>query len=304
MSKTHQIELAKINTEGLQTRAALNRATIKEYAAAERDQGAVFPPVTVFLGPDGVYRLADGFHRLEVARQAGRTTIAAEVHEGNFIDALKVALLANAAHGLRCTPADKRKAVMLAYKYRLELGLGEVPSQRAVADTVGVSATFAGLHLSTVRTWRESQARTGADGKTYSLRSNSSDLRPPSADLSLPPSAHSLPAVLRPLDRCGYEVPPALQPLWKRGEEVRELCALVNQIKSVLGYGWYKNDPLWREMNHTSLQELATNLLNKIRVAEPFCVCPLCRGRGCKTCCGRGLISERRYNLEVPDVLK
>ena len=34
MSKTQQIELAKISTEGLQTRAALNRATVKDYANA------------------------------------------------------------------------------------------------------------------------------------------------------------------------------------------------------------------------------------------------------------------------------
>ena len=36
MSKTHQIELDKITTEGLQTRAAINRARVKEFAAAER----------------------------------------------------------------------------------------------------------------------------------------------------------------------------------------------------------------------------------------------------------------------------
>ncbi len=288
MSKTYQIELTKITTEGLQTRAALNLATVKEYASAVSDLGAVFPPVTVFLGPDGVYRLADGFHRLEVARRQGHKTIAAEVREGGFIDALKVALLANAAHGLRRTAADKRNAVMIAYKYRLELGLGEVPSANSVARTLGVSDHFAGLHLSTVRTWRESQARTGTDGKTYSLQSNASDLR-------LPPSGHSLPAVLRPLDQLGREVPPALQPLWDRGAEVGALCDKVARVQTVLRTAQDRNDPLWCEVDFVSALDSADKLLQNIKQAEPYCVCPLCKGVGCMTCCERGFLSERRY---------
>ena len=212
------------------------------------------------------------------------------MREGGFEVALKFAFLANAEHGLRRTAADKRKAVMLAYKYRLELDLGEVPAANAVAKRVGVSNHFAGLQLGTVPSWRDAQART-----------RSSVLRPPASDLSLPSSVPQVPA---PLDRFGREISPELQPLWDRGAEVRELCALVNQVKSVLGYGWYKNDPLWRDMDHPSLQELASNLLKKIQVAEPYCVCPLCRGCGCKTCSGRGLIGERTYIYDVPDALK
>ena len=202
MSKTYQIELTKITTEGLQTRASLNTASVKENVAAERDRGAVFPPVTLFLGPDGLYRLADGFHRLEVARRLGRKTIAAEVREGGFIDALKFALLANAAHGLRRTAADKRNAVMIAYKYRLELGLGEVPSARAVSEKVGVSHIVAAHQLDTVPSWRYAQARTGADGRTRSLRYSA--LQPPASDLTLPSSALSLQPfpVFRPLRLC------------------------------------------------------------------------------------------------------
>ena len=303
MSQTHQIELAKITTEGLQTRAALNLATVKEYAAAERDLGAVFPPVTVFLGPDGVYRLADGFHRLEVARRQGHKTIVADVREGGFIDALKVALLANAAHGLRRTAADKSNAVMIAYKYRLELGLGEVPSANSVARRLGVSDHFAGLHLSTVRTWRESQARTGTDGKTYSLQSNSADHRPPSADLNLLSSGHSLPPVLGPLDQLGLEVPPALQPLWDRGAEVGALCDKVARVQTVLRTAQDRNDPLWCEVDFVSALDSADKLLKNIKQAEPYCVCPLCKGVGCMTCCERGILSERRY-IKFQDTLK
>ena len=180
MAKVLHIELVKIDTEGLQTRAALNMDTVHEYAEEERERGAVFPPVILFLGADGKYRLADGFHRVAVARQEGRKKVAAEVREGGFAEALTYALTANAAHGLRRTVADKRNSVMVAYKHRIALGLGEVPAARAVAELVGVSNHFAGIQLGTVPSWREATERTGADGKTRVLP-------PPPVRRSVPP---------------------------------------------------------------------------------------------------------------------
>ena len=180
MAKVLHIELVKIDTEGLQTRAALDMETVREYAEAEAERGAVFPPVVVFLGSDGKYRLADGFHRVTMARQQGKKRVAAEVREGGFAEALTYALTANAAHGLRRTVADKRNAVMVAYKHRITLGLGEVPAANAVAQLVGVSNHFAGLQLGTVPTWASAQERTGRDGKTYGLP-------PPPVRRSVPP---------------------------------------------------------------------------------------------------------------------
>ena len=169
MAKVLHIELVKIDTEGLQTRAALDMDTVREYAEAESERGAVFPPVVVFLGADGKYRLADGFHRVAMARQQGKKRVAAEVREGEFVDALTYALMANAAHGLRRTVADKRNSVMVAYKHRIALGLGEVPAANAVAQLVGVSHTFVGTQLATVATWASAHERKGRDGKTYGL---------------------------------------------------------------------------------------------------------------------------------------
>lgn len=178
--KVQHIELVKIDTEGLQTRAALNMEAVREYAEEERERGAVFPPVVVFLGADGTYRLADGFHRVAMARQEGRKKVAAEVREGGFAEALTYALTANTAHGLRRTVADKRNAVMVAYRHRIALGLGEVPAANAVALLVGVSNHFAGHQLGTVPAWAAAQERTGRDGKTYGLP-------PPPVRRNMPP---------------------------------------------------------------------------------------------------------------------
>ncbi len=74
--------------------------------------GAVFPPVVVFF--DGLeYWLADGFHRVNAAIQAGIEHINVDVKEGDKRDALLYAVGANSSHGLRRTNEDKRNAVLL-----------------------------------------------------------------------------------------------------------------------------------------------------------------------------------------------
>ena len=105
------LSLDKIRIDGgTQSRAKIDQATVAEYADAMRD-GAKFPPVIVFH--DGAeYFLADGFHRYFAAKKAGSPGILCNVEEGTLRDAILYSFGANADHGLRRTPADKRKAVM------------------------------------------------------------------------------------------------------------------------------------------------------------------------------------------------
>src|SRR5690606_24706601 len=93
-----------------QPRAEMDAVVIADYADAMRE-GATFPPVVAFY--DGAaYWLADGFHRAEAARVAGLDSIAADVRQGTRRDAVLYSVGANAAHGLRRTNADKRRAVL------------------------------------------------------------------------------------------------------------------------------------------------------------------------------------------------
>lgn len=105
------VNLDAIRVDGdTQARAAgLDLGTVAEYVTALED-GATFPPVTVIAEGSDLW-LADGFHRVEAHRRAGRETIAAVVTEGTRRDAVLVACTANATHGLRRTNADKRRAV-------------------------------------------------------------------------------------------------------------------------------------------------------------------------------------------------
>jgi ParB-like nuclease domain len=49
------------------------------------------PPVTVFRLEDQTLLLADGYHRLAAAQQAGRSTVKAEIREGTRADAMQFA---------------------------------------------------------------------------------------------------------------------------------------------------------------------------------------------------------------------
>lgn len=105
-----RLHLAQIRINGgTQPRASLHGETVREYAEAMLE-GAIFPPVTVFYDGNG-YWLADGFHRFEAAKLNGALDILAEIKQGTRRDAILYSVGANAAHGMRRTNADKRRAV-------------------------------------------------------------------------------------------------------------------------------------------------------------------------------------------------
>jgi hypothetical protein len=87
----------------------IDPGTVASYAE-DLKAGSIFPPITVYQG-GAEYHLADGFHRVEAARQIGRDTILAEVRQGTSRDATLAACAANATHGLRRTNEDKRRAI-------------------------------------------------------------------------------------------------------------------------------------------------------------------------------------------------
>lgn len=95
--------------ERCQPRAELSEYLVIEYAAA-MSEGASFPPLVVFQDEDANW-LADGFHRLEAARQAGLERIDCDIRPGSFRDAVLHTVGANATHGLRRSNADKHRAV-------------------------------------------------------------------------------------------------------------------------------------------------------------------------------------------------
>jgi hypothetical protein len=118
------LAITAIRTDGgTQMRAGLNKETVEEYADFIYQQDHTvkwpFPPVEVYYDGES-YWLADGFHRLAALRKVMRWpedntdvvfAVPAIVHAGDRRAAVLHAAGANAAHGLRRSNADKRRAV-------------------------------------------------------------------------------------------------------------------------------------------------------------------------------------------------
>ncbi len=134
------IETSKIRMDGgTQSRAAINEQTVADYAEAMQDERTVFPPIVVYY--DGTdHWLADGFHRVHAWMRIGRTEVPAEIRQGDRRAAILHSCAANAAHGLRRTNEDKRRAVMTL----LEDAEWGQWSDREIARRCGVSPTFVG----------------------------------------------------------------------------------------------------------------------------------------------------------------
>lgn len=132
------IETSKIRMDGgTQSRAQINEQTVADYAEAMQDENTVFPPIVVYYdGSD--YWLADGFHRVYAWLRRGWREVPAEIRQGDRRAAVLHSCAANAAHGLRRTNDDKRRAVMTL----LEDAEWSAWSDREIARRCGVSHPF------------------------------------------------------------------------------------------------------------------------------------------------------------------
>ena len=122
---------------GTQPRAWVDVTVIEDYTT-QIAAGAVFPPIVVFH--DGArYWLADRFHRFHARRDGlGEAEIEAEIRQGTQRDAILYSVGANAAHGMRRTNQDKRRAVMRL----LEDAKWRAWSDREIASRCAVSFTL------------------------------------------------------------------------------------------------------------------------------------------------------------------
>ena len=105
-----KILITKIRVDGgTQSRALIDPRMLQEYAD-DMQNGAQFPPITVFF--DGKsYWCADGFHRVGAAKLLDEREIDADIKQGTVRDAILYSVGVNSSHGMRRTNEDKRRAV-------------------------------------------------------------------------------------------------------------------------------------------------------------------------------------------------
>jgi uncharacterized ParB-like nuclease family protein len=294
------MKLDKITTQGMQVRASMSEDVVSEYMEALQD-GAEFPPLScVFDGT--TYWLTDGFHRLEAYRRAGKHEVPVSITNGSHGDALKLALGANISHGLRRTNEDKRKAVKVAWENCVELGLGENPSARLIADLCGVHHTFAQNQLATVATCVQQYApKTGRDGKSYPVPPPRPPKREPSEPIA--PKADTKPAKVRVLDALNNIIPDNIIPIWESREDVSEAAELLRQARLAIKQAQDDKNPAWAGLNFSSTLMHLDNALIQVKGSVPHCVCPYCHGLGCHACACVGMMTKFQYS-NVPSEMK
>lgn len=121
---------------GTQPRAFINSNTRDEYAESLAN-GIRLPPALVFYDGEN-YWLADGFHRVEAAKQNGLGTFPCEVRQGTREDAQWESFGANKTHGLPRTNSDKQRAVEAALKHPMAVTKSNVQ----IAEHCGVAESY------------------------------------------------------------------------------------------------------------------------------------------------------------------
>lgn len=312
--RSYKIE--DITSKGLQIRCRLSEETIRDYMDAVRD-GAVLPPVVLFNeGPGRPLYLADGFHRVEVARRLAQKTIRAEVREGGYAEALAFALGANSSHGLRRTNEDKRNAVRVAWENRKMLFGVDNPSARSVAEACGVSANFVSEQLSSDDS-RRTKTVVGRDGVERAIpppptrppapmRQAVTPPPPPpppprepalpapdwkeieedSNDFALesPPPAPLPPIPTRPqaaLDMDGNAIPSQILDVWNRRQVLIDFMRMAQSIRRGMREGYESQDMLFAglaEGRFETFDAAAETVVRQIQWMIPEIVCPACQG--------------------------
>ncbi|MER7844279.1 transcriptional regulator [Kitasatospora sp. NPDC096077] len=125
------------------------------------------PPILVHRAD---LRIIDGTHRVEAARQQGRTVIGVEFFDGTAHEAFLRSVETNTRHGLPLSPEDRRAAAARI------LGTHPQLSDRAIAGMVGLGAK-AVASLRRRSTAAAPQSDTSQDGRQDTPRDTPRDTR-------------------------------------------------------------------------------------------------------------------------------
>ncbi|MHC4051059.1 hypothetical protein [Bradyrhizobium sp. 25ACV] len=140
------IEIADIAVRNdWQVRSKIDPTTVNRYRNYYKNDGTL-PPIEIAL-VDGVYRLIDGWHRLEALRLLERTTAEVNIIEMSMNEARLAAALANTAHGLPLKPKELRNVfnayIGTRHHYRAN---GRLKSYREMAADLNGAVSYRTLN--------------------------------------------------------------------------------------------------------------------------------------------------------------
>jgi hypothetical protein len=158
------VELHRIRVDGeTQPRTAIDSVTVDEYAEAMARRMR-FPPLVVYFDGESAW-LADGFHRYYAAQKLGAQALDVDWREGTLEMAKLYAAGANAEHGLRRTPGDKRRAIEMV----LSTKAGRSWTQEQIAKHCHVSQSWVSEVQEKYRTDKNAAPVTSAEWKRATI---------------------------------------------------------------------------------------------------------------------------------------
>lgn len=289
-----------------QVRDEVRTDVVVEYAERYKEKAAM-PPIVVFQNKgDKKYLLGDGLHRSLANKENNCKGIQAEVMPGGYEEALKYALTANAAHGLRRSNADKRRCVMAAIK--------QWPKQSNIqlSETAGVSDRYVGeirKEMESKKVIAPTPERTTRSGRIMATDNIGST---PNGSESKPDKSLQTKAGDKQLtDDTGWPIPKHLHEYWEWDVEVMEMLHTLSDIKGFIKRAQEKKDLMYVGVNFSSLIADLEKAWTSLQCAQPYAVCTTCQGHPdtqpkgqCRLCLGLGLISKFRYDRLVPEETK
>jgi hypothetical protein len=237
-----------------------------------------------------MHLLADGRHRYAATVLANRSAIMSEVHEGNYNECLKYALLSNSTHGLQRSPSDKRQCVIASMKQWPDASNVHIASLCDVDDKTVASVRE---YLEQKKVIPKTEVRVGKDGRSYDVKTKR----------EVTPKAASSKEVKDPLGRI---IPTAVLKYWNRAEEPKILMKSIDEVAKHLKSASDHKDPMYGELHFQGVMADLGKVMDNLKTVIPYCVCTLCQGHPemqpkgeCRLCYGRGLISKFRYDVLV-----
>lgn len=305
--KTLKVDSIRIDG-GTQAREEIDNDAVKDYAdILQENNGEGLPPIEVYF--DGSqYWLSDGFHRWHAHRQAGLGTIQANVIQGTQRDAILAAVGANAAHGLKRSNADKRKAVRML----LEDDEWKQKSDRWIADKAKVSdKTVAKIRSESTAgpTAEIRSSRTGKDGKkrkTPKKYDNKGDVQRAretgkvSGGITFDVEEIEEASILR--DAEGTPIPQHLKDAHGQVMQINSKRHQLDELKRELLD--FAERPGCEMVNPQVIDKAIKDIKDELHQARFHVVCPYCHGDKCDRCKGWGYFPHGRKNHLQTEVAK
>jgi hypothetical protein len=332
--KAKKLKLSVIEIDpDIQPRAkGLDDPTVEKYRE-DVTNGDEFPPLVVYLeAKTKTHRLSEGFHRAEAYKRAGIKEVLCVIRVGTRRDARLNACGSNATHGLPRSNADKRRAVeMVLEDYptwsnpRIAKNAGvsaefvrkvrpaepgetrETSDGRSYAAQTGASATVADAPDENPSENADLPPETTLDAapEADTVSAPEPDPVDPADDEPEPP----IPATVSVLkDGLGNVIPrhvadtfgdPMLAEAIARIDAVHKELVSIEQhvLKTLARKGEFWPYALCGECAKSlgAAADRAAEASAQLSNGIPFCVCPTCKGVGCKACRNSGAWSRHRY---------